>query len=144
MKRTFKQLKDIDNLVGSLYTKDDKLQDTKFGYAYKRFTDKNVTEIYKKFQRTLLDVRIDNALEDEKTKEVLIDNMNVRGFKYSKVGLKKVVEDEDRVTKEFEAQEIDVEPYISSYIPELTEEEVDLLDGLLINKNGIQNKEGSN
>ena len=42
LKKTFEQLKEIDNIVGGLYTKNIKLKDGKFGYAYNKFYVKNI------------------------------------------------------------------------------------------------------
>lgn len=132
MKKTFRELREIDTLVGELYKKQPGLKDTKFGYAYKRFSEKwykpLVTEYYEEMALT----RVEHALEDEKTKEILTDRLNERGFKYSKEGLKNVIKAENKLLEKFNLKEVEVEPYISSYVPELTDEAIEMLDGILI------------
>jgi len=133
MKKTFGQLQKIDNLVASLYAKDKTLEKSKFGYAYKRFVDKNYMPTLDELQERLVDIRISNALEDKNTGEVLTDRGNNRGFKYSRDGLKKCIKEERKAIKEFDEKEIEITPFISSYKPiGLTEEEKSILRGLLI------------
>lgn len=132
MIKTFKELQNIDSVVGSLYKKNPELRDTKFGYAYKRFYEKNYSPIFKEFTEQINDSYIDNALVDERTQALLTDQDNSRGFKYSKDGLKKVMKDENKITEEFNKREIEIEPFISSYVPELTEDEKEILIGTVI------------
>ncbi len=132
-KVTFKFLQEVDTLVGSLYQKNPKLKDTKFGYAYKRFTDKNYAPLIREFNEELMNIRVDHALEDPTTKEVIIDRMNPRGFKYSKVGMKQVMFEENNLGQAWEAIEIEVTPFLSAYIPEdLDDEQRTMLDGLVL------------
>jgi len=137
IKKTFKELGTIDNMIGSLYRKHEKLERTKFGYAYKRFADKNFYPHAEKYQQDLGMIRIDNAMEDKDTKEVLVDRSNQRGFKYTKQGLKDCIKAEIKLNNEWDEKEIEIEPYMSSMIPaELSEEEVNMLRGLVFeNKN---------
>jgi hypothetical protein len=133
MTKTFKDLQEIDSLVGSLYKKNPTLEHSKFGYAYKRFSDKNYLPMVKDFQEELGNVRIDNALEDEKTKEILIDRMNVRGYKYSKEGLKKVILEEKAIIEKFDLKGIEIVPFISKVVPEdLTEDQSEMLKGVVL------------
>lgn len=133
MKKTFDELLDIDIIVGELYKNDENLKKSKFGYAYKRFFVKNIEPTKKEYNEEVTNIRIDNALEDEKTKELKNDPTNIRGFKYSKEGLKKCVQQENELLKTYLLKEIEVQPYISSLIPEgLTEEARTLLTGVLI------------
>ena len=116
MKKTFKELQEIDLIVGGIYHRKPELRNTKFGYAYKRFVKKNY-----------------QPLVDEKTKEILIDRLNPRGYKYSKEGLKQVIKDENQISNKFDLKETEIEPFLSSYIPEdLTEEETEILTGIVI------------
>ena len=95
--RTFSELQEVDQVIGQLYAKDETLKQSKFGYAYDQFHKKNYAPILKDFQEAFNYIRIENALEDEKTKAVLTEEItpqNSRGFKYSKAGLKKCMEDE--------------------------------------------------
>jgi hypothetical protein len=137
MKKTFKQLQDLDLMIGKLYKKDKTLQDSKFGYAYKRFSEKNYFPIYKEYVQALTDIRVDNALEDPTTKEILRtpDSEGGRGFKYSKEGLKAVMKAENALEDSWEAKEFDVIPYIVALenLPvDLTEEQREAMQGILI------------
>lgn len=133
MIKTFKELQEIDELVGGLYAEDDKIKLSKFGYAYKRFSDKNYVPLLKEFQQELYDIRIEDALEDEKTKEILVDKTNYRGFKYSKDGLKRVVIAERNLALKFDKKEVEVIPFISTYVPEgLPEEVIEQLTGIIL------------
>lgn len=133
MKKTFKELQDVDQMVGALYQKIPTLKDSKFGYAYKRFTDKNYVPLVREFNEELAAIRVDHALEDPATKEILIDRMNPRGFKYNKAGLKQLMFEEKKLADTWDAKEIDVTPFLSSYIPEdLEEEQKEMLDGIVL------------
>jgi len=85
---------------------------------------------------TYNDVRIDNAMEDAKTKEVLRNPDDTRGFKYTKEGLKKVIEQENELTEKWDTKEIEVEPYIVESLPPLSEGQRELLVGILIAPDG--------
>ncbi len=135
IKKTFKELKDIDNVVGDLYAEDKELQKTKFGYAYKRFIEKYYIPAIQKFNEKIQFIRIDNALEDPKTKELLTDTdpKNYRGYKYSKEGLKKCITEETEASLEYQKEEIQIEPFLSSFIPSnITEEQKAILSGVVI------------
>ena len=132
--KTFRELQEVDTLVGSLYGKNPELKDSKFGYAYKRFVDKNYMSHLKEFQYELNDVRIDNAMEDPNTKEVLRDPTNTRGFRYTKEGLKKVIGQENEITTRWDVKEIEVEAFAcpTESLPTLTEGQTELLKGIVI------------
>lgn len=132
MVKTFLELAEIDSIVGSLYKADPKLRETKFGYAYTKFYKKNYEPILNEFKEQLEVVRIDHALEDEKTKAILKDENTSRGYQYSKQGLKDVMNAEKEITKKFEIKEITIEPYISSYIPEMADEQKEILTGIVL------------
>lgn len=134
IKKTFKELMEIDEFIGTLYTEKPELKNSKFGYSYKRFAEKNFYPLLKKFREELLDIRIDNALEDEKTKEIIADDLNPRGYKYNKEGLKKLVIAERILEEEWFNKEIKVEPYIckKENLPELNIIEKEMLLGVLI------------
>lgn len=139
MKVKFRKLRDIDSAVGDLYRTTPTLKNSKFGYAYKRFAEKNYEKVLRGFQEAINDVRIDHALADEKTKEILLDHSNLRGYKYSKEGLKQVAKEENRVVDEWNEKEIEIEPHISTEVPEgLTEEMYDIFAGILIPEQTIQ------
>ena len=72
IKKTFKQLKEINQLYGTLLNKkDSNFAKTKLGYAFKRFQEKCINKIFNDYNDTLQNIRVDNALEDPKTKEIL-------------------------------------------------------------------------
>jgi hypothetical protein len=133
MKKTFKELNEIDQVVGVLYQQNPSIERTKFGYAFKRFSEKSFMPTLNKYNEELAYLRIDNAMEDEKTKELIVDRGNPRGFKFTKDGLKAVLKGESDLKNKYDKVEIEVEPYISSYVPEeLNDIETEILKGLLI------------
>lgn len=135
MKTTFKKLQEIDSVVAGLYTKNPTLKEGKFGYAYKRFYEKNYEKVLEEYRAELADIRIDNALEDEKTKAILKDlDSRGRGFQYSKESLKAVLKAERGLDEKWNAKEIEVEPFFikPENLPELTENQVELLKGTII------------
>lgn len=139
MTKTFKELQEVDNLVAGLYRRMPKLAETKFGYAYKRFSDKIYVPVVKEFQAELEKVRVDAALEDTTTKEILIDRMNPRGFKYSKAGLKQVIFEEKKILEQWDEKPIEIVPFLSVFVPdELTEFEIELLRGIVIDEAYVQ------
>src|SRR3990167_955316 len=126
---TFKELKKLDTIVGQLYSKDETLRETKFCYAYKRFYEKNYAPTQEEFSDKVKMAWIDNALEG-KDKEILKDPTDSRGFKFSKEGLKKVIEEEKKLIKEYDEKEVEIIPHVPAYIPDLEgldEEELELL-----------------
>jgi hypothetical protein len=132
MKKLFKDLQEIDSLVGELYGKNPELKQSKFGYAYKRYSAKNYEPIVKDFRDELEGIRIDNALEDDKTHEILTDRANSRGYKYSKEGLKAVIDAEKKLIEKFNDKEVEVTPFITTNIPEeISTELKELLTGIL-------------
>jgi len=130
---TFNQLQEVDSLMANLYNKDKTLLNSKMGYAYKRFSEKYFFPIIKELEEKLQDIRVANAMENKDTKEILADKENARGYKYTKEGLLKCMKEERELLKEFEKREIEVEPFISAFVPkDLTEDEISLLKGILI------------
>lgn len=133
MIKTFEELIAIDTLVGSLYTKTPELKETKFGYAYKRFFTKNIEPAINDYKQGLEDIRISQALENKQTGAIVVDPSSFRGYSYSKEGLQGVVLREREFTNTFNHKEIEIIPFISSYIPEgMNNEEYELLLGILI------------
>lgn len=133
IKKTFKELSEIDSVMASIYEKNPEYKDGKFGYAYKRFAEKNWYPVLKEYQNEILDIRIDNALTDEKTKAILTTEKG-RGFEFDKEGLKAVLKAERELEKKWDIKEFEVEPYIckKENLIELTDEQKDLLKGILI------------
>jgi hypothetical protein len=130
--RSLDDLLKIDTLIGNLFKRNPSLQNTKFGYAYKRFFEKNIEQILSEYRKEIKLAQVNNALEDPKTNEILIDPQNPRGYKYSKEGLAKIISEEFEIEKEWFEKEIEVEPFFSSHVPEeLLDEEKEELKGLL-------------
>ena len=132
--KTFKQIKEADQVVGQLYQATPGLMDSKFGYAWKRFTENNYLPTLKKLQEEVNDARIDNAMEDPITREVLRDQTNPRGFKYTKDGLKAVIKKENEINNQYDLVEIEVESHIviEKNLPKLNDEQRDALVGMVI------------
>lgn len=129
IKKTFKQLQELDLIVGNMYRKDPILSTTKFGYAYKKFYKNNFQPTLDIMKDKLLDARMDNALENKDTGEIIFDQQSPRGFKYSKEGLKKLIPIERKIEEEFDLKEVEIEPYESAFIPkDLKEEEQEALE----------------
>ena len=130
MKKTIEQLLEIDTVVGGMFRKDQTLKDTKFGYAFSRFYKKNIDPHIKEYREELQDLAVEHALEDKDTKALLV---NEKGeYKYSKEGQKELTKAQRKLEKEFLSKEIEVEPYISMYTPELTETQQEILSGTLV------------
>lgn len=135
MQKTFSQLQEVDGVIGVLYAQNPEARKSKFGHTYDQFHKKNYQPILKEFQDAIAYIRLANALEDEKTKEVLIDSTATRGYKYSKEGLRKCMEQEVNCIEEFNAKTVECEAFIVSpeSVPEgLTDSQKEVLAGLLI------------
>ena len=133
IEKTFQELIEVDGVVGRMYKTDPTLERSKFGYGYTRFFKKNILPVNTEYTEALNDIYVNWAMENEQTKEILVDRNNPRGFKYTKEGLKKVMELERQLRKEYDEKIIEVEPYISSYVPEgLADGDRELLEGLII------------
>ena len=136
MEKTFKELNELDTIIGNLYQTNPELKDGKFGYAYKRFSEKNFFPIFKDYREALTDVRIDNALTDEKTKAILTDpSRTSRGFQYSKEGLKAVIKAERAIDDLWMAKTVKIEPFFvkpEDMPADLGEEILALMKGVLV------------
>lgn len=141
MKKTFEELMAADMEVGSMFASDKDLENTKFGYAYKRYYKKNFADPFQEYLEKLQEIRINNALENPATNEVLIDRENPRGYKFSKAGLLKCIKEENEFIKENNKKEIDVELFVSPMVPPgLSERQKDMLMGLVYEAKIINNK----
>lgn len=109
--KTFKELWDLDNVVGGMYQENPELKEGRFAYGYKRFAEGNFYPMLKEYNLELSDLRIDNALVDEKTKALLIEN-SPRGFQYGKSELKTVIHAENDLIIKFNLKEIEIKKYI--------------------------------
>lgn len=133
LKKTIREIQEVDQIMAQLYAKDATLQQAKIGYAYKRFVEKNYQPTITKLQEKLADARVDFALTDKNTGEVLVDKETARGFKYDKDGFKKIMESERKISNDWMAEEIIVQPFICKDIPkQLSEDDKEKLKGLII------------
>ncbi len=103
---------EIDNLVGSLYQENKSIENSKFGYAYKRFVDKNYVPTLTEYNKELVVIRVD--------------------YKYSKQELVNVIKAEDKLQEKYGKIEIEIIPFISVHVPELSEELKERLTGLVL------------
>lgn len=139
MIKTFEELMEIDNLVGLLYREDPALPKTKFGYAYKKFYKDNIKDTFEEYRDNLADARLELALEDEKTHEVITDETSPRGFKFNKDSLIQLILKERKIKEEFFKKEIKIIPYFSTFIPPTLDiDEIAELQGLIIPDDFIQ------
>jgi len=133
IKKTFKELKELDAVIGNLYGKNPELKKGKFGYAYNKFVKKNFVPMLNEYRDELNLIAVNNALTDEKTKELIYDETNSRGFKFSKEGLIACMKQEKECEANWNTKELDLEPFISVEVPEnMTEEEIEVLTGVII------------
>lgn len=133
MKKNYRQLNEMDQIIGGMYKVNPSLKDTKFGYAYKRFCEKYYVPLLKERNEKLVLIRVDNALEDPTTKEILRDDTHERGFKFDREGLKKCIKSEIKMAEEFDLKEVEIEPIFSSFVPEgLTEEQKEIFAGCIL------------
>ncbi len=133
MKKTFKELKEIDIIVGTLYAKNPSIKDGKFGYWYTKFLKKNYNPIQEEINEKISDCQLLNALVDEKTKEILYTDEFQKQYKFDKEGRQRLIDFIRKIDKEYNDKEIEIIPCISSEVPEeLFEEDKELLRGLII------------
>jgi hypothetical protein len=131
MKKTFKEIMEADYVVSGILGKNSSLQNSKFNYAWKKFIKMNIEKLLKERNEKLVEARIDNALEDE-NKALITDKDTIRGYKYSKEGLKQCIRKETEIVEKYDDKEIEIKPYFCESLPELTDEEKELLKGLII------------
>jgi len=132
MIKTFQELTEVDNIVVKLYRTNPTLKDSKFGYAYKRFYQKNYEPTLKELQEKLTDLAVEHALEDKETKALLKDAKG--NYEYTKDGKIKLMKAERELLEQTNNKEIEIEPHISPMTPELTEYEFDALNGLVVDR----------
>lgn len=132
MKVTFEKLKQIDKVHGRLLGIKT-FKETKLGYAFKRFSEKNIKKPFEEYASKLEDLRIDNALEDTTTKAILYEADG--SYKFSKEGKKTLIKQMRDEESKWLDKEFEVEPFICKDIPvevKFEEHEVELLEGLII------------
>lgn len=130
MKKTFEELFEIDQLVGSLYEKNPELKESKFSYAYNKFAKKNFEPVVKKHNEKLADIDVEYALENKDTGALLLDAKG--NYCYSKEGQKSRMKARREIIEKTYNEEFEVEPYISTYVPKLTEEQQEVLGGIIV------------
>ena len=134
IKKTFEELKKFNGYAQFLMQTKPEIAQTKFGYSIKRFMEKNLTKIFGDFNAEIDNIRIDNALEDEKTKAILqAPKDSARPFLYSKEGLKAVIKAENDIMAKWDKKEFEIEPFICKDKPEdLTGEQIEVFKGLIV------------
>lgn len=106
----------------------DKQPQTKLSYAVARML-KRCQKPLDDYNGKLEDLRLENALEDEKTKAILRDE--AQQYKFSKQGLKAVIE----AQRELLEKEIEVEPYIATALPDNINDDVKVaFEGFVMEK----------
>jgi len=133
-KITYKELNEVVRVANFIMQTAKDVAGTKFEYAFSKFTKTNYKELAEAYNDELADIRIDHALEDSETKAILKDESEKgRGFMYSKKGLKDVIKAERDLDKKYDKKEVEVEPYISSYVPKkMSQLQTEILTGFLI------------
>lgn len=132
MKKTLGQIKEADQLVAYLYSKNPTLQNGKLGHAWKRFVEKNYKPLADEMNEKLIDNRVNNALTDKTTGEILYTAD--KNFKFDREGTKAILEFNRKLTAEYDAKEVNIIPFIvkGKDLPELTSEEKEILTGLVL------------
>jgi len=117
--RTFEQIR-LFNAYSHLYLRQNPVNErTKLGYAIRRVQEsKSFANVLWQYNHELDCIRIDNALIDEKTKEVILAEKSNRPYKYDTKGLKKVSEEENDFAKEWDKNEFEISCYYVKELPE--------------------------
>lgn len=134
MKKTFKQLREFNVAVRSLYERKPEVVDSKLGYAIKRFTEKNIDKAIRDYSLEIENMRVENALTDEKTKALLKDfDPKGRGYLFDKAGMKEVMAQEFKIIDKWDEKEFEVEPHICKEVKfDLSQAENEAFKGLVI------------
>jgi len=127
MKLTFETIQSLNEEINSLYS-DVNFTKTKLGYAVKRVYNSSLKKIFQEFNDELEDARIDNALTDEKTKEIMYDATGK--YKYSKDGLKAMIARSKEIIAAWDVKEFDIAPYFVQELPELTQAQAEAFKGI--------------
>ena len=130
MKKTFAELRDADQLVASLFAKEPALVKSRFGYAWKNFIKKNYDPLFQDFREEIEEARLQNALEDERTHELLLDAKG--GFKFSREGMLNLTREVRKIQKAYDAKVVEIKPVLSPFKPKLEPEELEMLKGLVL------------
>lgn len=140
MKKTYLELLEIDAIIAKLFKKNPKLKDGKFGYGYERFFKLNLEKIMNEMEEKRQDIRTENALTDKSTGELLYTDLNnqQRNYRYDKAGMMKMNLEMRVLNKEYENKSYEVIPYFISEMPEILDEERELLVGCLIDGKNLK------
>lgn len=131
--KKFKELNDLYNTFDIACQKTPELANTKLGYAFKIFFNKNCKQAFQDYNEELEMLRVDNAATDDKGCLISNPEDKVRGFKYEKSAFKILLIAEKKLLKEWNIKEFEVEPYFSREIPDyLSEIEKEEYAGLII------------
>jgi len=140
LKKTYLELLEIDAIIAKLFKKNPKLKDGKFGYGYERFFKLNLEKIMNEMEEKRQDIRTENALTDKSTGELLYTDLNnqQRNYRYDKAGMMKMNLEMRVLNKEYENKSYEVIPYFISEMPEILDEERELLVGCLIDGKNLK------
>lgn len=111
IKTTLRDVINFANSASRWMSIQEKQPQTKLSYAVARML-KRCQKPIEDYNAKIEDIRLDNALEDEKTKAVLRDE--AQQYKFSKEGLRKIIEEQRKLLD----GEIEIEPYIATAIPD--------------------------
>lgn len=129
--KTFLELKEINGLFNELSKKDPDLYKTKFGYSIDKFIKKNIVKPFGEYRTELSDIWVKYAMTDKDGKLVM-DRESETGFGHTKPDWNKMIAEIRVLEETWDKKEFEVEPCISSQVPELTEYQKEILQGLLI------------
>ena len=149
MKKTFKQVREFNQVSGVLLQKNPEMAQTKLGYAIKRLGETEIKRVLREYQEKYQEMHfnemekpaIDLALVDPATQAILLTPRGSdREYQYNKEGLIAVKKLEMNFQKlannlmdEFDEKEFDIEPFYITDVPEtLTEDEVEKFKGFVI------------
>lgn len=124
---TFELLLDINGAINNLFA-EPTFANTKFGYACKKFVQKNVVKPIADYDEEIMLCRVNNALTDEKTGELLQDEKG--NYKFNKEGTIAFMQQSKEIRAKWLAKEVEIEPYIVTDLPELTDEQTELFKGV--------------
>lgn len=127
MKISFAKLLEINTEIGSIVTPE--IAKTKFGYACSKII-KSYSDIFNEYQDEMTTLNIQNALTDDKTKEILTDDKG--NYKYSIEGKLALNAQYKEKLKSWKAKEFEITPFYVDELPELTDMQKELFTGIFI------------
>lgn len=128
MKVKFEKILELNDAINSILA-NPKFTNTKFNFGCGKFARKNINVILKEFNEEVSDIRLENALTDSTTQALLLNEE--RDYTYSKEGMKKLVSDRKKLNEKWDKKEFEIEPYMISDLPTLTEYQQELFEGIL-------------